>query len=100
MSFFPEVEKLLTQARKRKTQLEQLDYLFKNAGQNLCIKEAKDLTPEERNNWCVFFGLKVIAVPKLKGEQKRIETLQKEAIRDRKVIAPSNQKRRRHSEAL
>lgn len=81
MTFLPSMEKILAEARKKKTQLEQLDYVFKS--DNVCIKTAKELTIEERNDWCSFYGLKIVAVPirKEKKEEKsepKISPIKKE----------------------
>jgi hypothetical protein len=73
LKFLPDVEKILAQARKKKTQLEQLDFVFK-AIPDACICKASELTIEKRNAFCDFYRLKVIEVPRPKKDKRERHT--------------------------
>lgn len=56
--FLTHVEAVLDEAKKKKTVVERLDYLFTQLP-NTCAKPADQLTIKELVSWADFFGLDI-----------------------------------------
>lgn len=54
--FLPEMEKILTEAKKEIGLVNQLNYIFTNAD-GVCHTKAKELSLEDQKNWARFFRL-------------------------------------------
>ena len=69
MIFLPEMEKILTEARKKDGLVNQLRYVFTNA-EGTCQKKVEDLSLEDQKNWARFYKL---LIPKTILIKKRRE---------------------------
>lgn len=69
MTFSPNVEKVIEEAKHKPTILEQVDYIFISLT-NMCIKPASELTVRELMHWSDFLGLNMKLTVKDKPRQK------------------------------
>lgn len=68
--FLLNVEAILDEAKKKKTAIERLDYLFTQLP-NTCAKPADQLTIKELAAWADFFGLDIKLQFKTKLQRRK-----------------------------